>query len=179
VLLLDDLIETLSALDTEQALTLAEMQPFPDRKAVAYGVIAQALLARNEAERAKALLAKAADIARKVKDPDRQASAWRNLATVMACLDAEQALNWARQIRDRDWRDWTFGDIAAVLAERDAETALEVAEQIHDLQERSSALADIAIAIGRTDFSRALSLARQIPDAFYQVQALCQLANLC
>ncbi len=176
-LVLDELVEVLCLLDeTEQALAFAHQQPFPERKAVALSVVAQKLVPQNP-EQARALLQEGAALAKQVRDPDRQASAWRNLAGVMATLDLDQAVAWAQQIADEDWRNWTLGDIAAVIAERDPEEALKIADQISDEEERSSALADVAIAVAKGDLQHALEIVRSLPDPFYRVQALCEIAQ--
>jgi tetratricopeptide (TPR) repeat protein len=175
-MVLDELVEVFSKLDEKQAMALAEMSPFPERKALALSVIAQSLAKKGDT-RGKELLDRAAEIVRQIRDPDKQASAWRSVAAAMALFDVEQALNWAKGIRDLDWRDWTLGDISATVADKSVDKALEIAQQINDPEERSSALADIAIALARSDFERAIEIARKIPDPFYRVQALCELAQ--
>lgn len=175
-MVLDELIEVLSKIDFQQAIALTDLFAFPERKAVALSVIAQSLTGDNPVK-ARELLNEAAQLARKVRDPDRQASAWRSICATMALLDIEQALNWARQIHDRDWRNWTLGDIAAIVANSSCDEAIKIAQEIDDLEERSSTLADIAFALASSDFEGALKIAHKIPDAFYRVQALAELAR--
>lgn len=171
---LDELVDALAPLDVERALSLVWVFPFPDRKAIALSVIAETL-AGKVPRRAEGLLKDALQIARKVKDPDRYASALRGIVTVMAKLDIHEALRLAQSLRDPDWRDWTLGDLAASVAPSDPQKAEEIALQIRDEEERASAFADIVIALALRDFPKAVSLARQIPDAFYRAQALAEL----
>jgi hypothetical protein len=176
-MVLDDLIEVVSKLDTQQAIALVDLFPFPEHKATALSVIAQSL-AHSDPMKARDLLNRAAELAQGVPDPDRKASAWRSIAVATAIFDVEQALKWAKQIHDPDWRNWTLGDIASVIAKRSVEEAIKIAQQIEDIEERSSALADIAIALAQSDLENALTIAREISDPFYRVQALSEIAQI-
>lgn len=182
--MLRTIAEQMADVETERVLEMARKIETPVHKAWALSAVAKVMVKRKNQAKASQILSEALAVVAKETNPREKVIALRPIATTLAMLNKQRALNLFDQQFELAQRAGEAKESAAFLrlvitdlAPIDPKKAYALATKIKDARERDAMLCAIAEGLAAGDVQQAIRIANEIKDASIRAVALARIAT--